>query len=76
MANPNNHWASPDGKGGWKHQREGSERASRVYDTQAEAAEAARKAAQRDGGEMFIQRPDGRIRERNTYGHDPYPPKG
>ena len=26
--------------------------------------------------EVVIHRPDGRIRDKNSYGHDPYPPKG
>ena len=28
------------------------------------------------GGEVFIHGRDGKIRERNTYGHDPFPPQG
>ena len=76
MPNKRNHRVStrPDGK--WAHQREGSQRASGLYDTQREARDVARQGAIQDGGELLVQRPNGQIRERNTYGNDPYPPKG
>ena len=32
--------------------------------------------AQNQNSELFIHRPNGKIREANTYGKDPYPPKG
>ncbi|RUW04999.1 DUF2188 domain-containing protein, partial [Mesorhizobium sp. M1A.F.Ca.IN.020.06.1.1] len=36
----------------------------------------ARELARNQGSEMFIHGENGRIRERNTYGNDPFPPKG
>ena len=30
----------------------------------------------RERGEVVIHRPDGRIRDSNSYGNDPFPPKG
>ena len=60
----------------WAVVREGAERDSSHHDTQADATEAARQIAQREGVELFIHRPNGRIRDRDTYGHDPYPPRG
>ena len=47
-----------------------------VLAAQAEAIAAARETAIRQGSEMLIHGEDGRIRERNTYGKDPFPPKG
>jgi hypothetical protein len=47
-----------------------------THDTQAQATEAARNTAIREGGEVIIHRPDGRIRDSNSYGNDPFPPKG
>ena len=47
-----------------------------VHGTQREAIAAARETAMRQGSEMLIHGENGRIRERNTYGRDPYPPKG
>lgn len=62
--------------GRWADKREGSERASSLHDTQAEATEAAREAAARQGTEVYIHGRNGRIREANSYGNDPFPPKG
>lgn len=62
--------------GRWADKREGNERASSLHDTQAEAAEAAREAAVRQGTEVYIHGRDGRIREANSYGNDPFPPAG
>lgn len=61
---------------GWAVIREGSDRASSVHPTQAEAERAGREAARRDETEFFLHGRDGRIRERDSYGHDPYPPRG
>lgn len=61
---------------GWAVKGAGNRRASSVYGTQREAIAAARDAATRQGSEMLIHGENGRIRERNTYGDDPYPPKG
>lgn len=48
--------------------------------TQAEAVEIARRIAQTNQSELIVHRAQGegrgQIRERNTYGDDPYPPKG
>ena len=49
---------------------------TRSFDTQREAIEAARKIARKQGTELYIHGKDGRIRERDSYGRDPYPPKG
>ncbi len=61
---------------GWAVRGAGNSRASSVHDTQPEAIGAAPYAARRQGSEMLIHGENGRIRERNTYGKDPYPPKG
>jgi LAS superfamily LD-carboxypeptidase LdcB len=60
----------------WAWRREESERVSGLADTQAQAIEQARPAAQRDGVELLIHGRDSRIRERDSHGHDPYPPRG
>lgn len=44
--------------------------------TQSEAIEIARSIAQNQGSELFVHNRHGQIRERNTYGDDPHPPKG
>lgn len=61
---------------GWAVKGAGNSRASSIHGTQRAAIIAAREAAMRQGSEMLVHSEDGRIRERNTYGKDPYPPKG
>ena len=61
---------------GWAVRGAGAERATRIFDTQAEAIQSARSTAINQRSEMFIHRANGQIRERNSYGNDPYPPKG
>ncbi|RCN57195.1 DUF2188 domain-containing protein [Acidiferrobacter thiooxydans] len=47
-----------------------------MHDTQREAIDCARDIAINPQNEILIQGRDGRIRERNGYGDDPFPPKG
>lgn len=49
---------------------------TRRYDTQREAIEAASEIARKQRTEVYVHGRDGRIRERNSYGNDPFPPKG
>ncbi len=60
---------------GWQVKREGAERASSVHRTQEEARNAAIPAAKRDGVEVVIHDRQGRIRDSDSYGNDPNPPK-
>ena len=61
---------------GWAVRGAGNGRVTRTAETQAQAIEIARSIAQNQGSEMIIHRPNGQIRERNSYGNDPFPPKG
>jgi hypothetical protein len=61
---------------GWAARREGAARVGSVHGTQSSAADAARSTALREGGEVIIHRPNGRIRDSNSYGNDPFPPRG
>lgn len=61
-------------EGGWANRREGSDRASGRFPTQREAEDAAREIARREGGEVFIHDRGGKIRDRDSYGNDPFPP--
>ncbi len=72
---PNQIWISPREDGRWEVQRAGSDKPSRVTNTQSEAITVGREQAQNTGGELIIQRPDGRIRSSDSYGKDPFPPK-
>jgi uncharacterized protein YdaT len=63
-------------KDGWAVKGEGNQRATSVHDTQQQAFDVARQIARNQQSELVIHRPDGRIRDKNSYGHDPFPPKG
>ncbi len=60
---------------GWAVRREGADRASGVYDTQKRAQDATRPQAKRDRVEVVTHGRDGRIRDSDSYGNDPHPPK-
>ena len=76
MPNKKNYWTQqrPDGK--WESKREGATRASKVTDVQADAWSHSKQKAKEAKGEAFLKGRNGKIRERNTYGNDPHPPKG
>lgn len=60
----------------WAVQGAGNGEVTKVTDTQAEAIKAGRKIAKQQKTELFIHGRDGRIRERDSYGSDPFPPRG
>jgi len=60
---------------GWAVKKEGAERASSIHRTQAAAIKAATPKARNTGGDVIIQGRDGKIRDRDSYGNDPCPPK-
>lgn len=62
--------------GQWGIKKDGSERISESFKTQKKAIKKGRSIARRDKTELFIHGRDGQIRERDSYGNDPYPPKG
>lgn len=70
-----NYWAGPN-EGGWQVKGAGNSKATSVHGTQAEAWNEARRLARGSDGEAFLQGQDGQIRARNSYGNDPFPPKG
>jgi hypothetical protein len=59
----------------WAVKREGAEKAGSVHDTQKEAIDVARDRAIRDRGEVVIHDRHGQIRDKDSYGNDPCPPK-
>ena len=61
---------------GWAVKKAGASKDTRVFDKQSQAINFAKEVAKNNKSELFIHSKDGRIRERNTYGKDPNPPKG
>jgi uncharacterized protein YdaT len=74
MTKRNQHVVPHDG--GWAVKGAGSARATVVVDTQKEAIDRARDIARNQGTELLVHSRDGRIRERDSHGSDPFPPKG
>lgn len=62
--------------GGWAVRGAGNGRATSVHDTQRDAIDAARGIAQNQHSELLIHGRNGQIRDRDSYGSDPFPPKG
>lgn len=61
---------------GWAVKGAGNERATKIVGTQNDAISIARGIAINQGSELIIHGKNGRIREKNSYGNDSYPPKG
>ena len=60
---------------GWAAKREGASRAGSVHPTQQRAITAATKTARRERTEVVIHNRRGQIRDSDSYGRDPFPPR-
>jgi hypothetical protein len=65
----------PHRGGGWATRREGADRVGSRHETQESAIEAGRNRARREHTELFIHGRNGRIRDRDSFGNDPFPPR-
>jgi uncharacterized protein YdaT len=73
MSKKNVHVVPRDG--GWAVQKEGNQRASKVTTTQKEAIGVGREMAKNERSELVVHGQDGRIRQKDSFGNDPNPPK-
>ncbi len=71
-----NQHVTPHRDGGWQVKGAGNDRATVRRNTQAEAIARATEIARNQQSEVVIHRENGQIRDKNSYGNDPYPPKG
>ncbi len=62
-------------KDGWATKKEGAQRVGTTTDTQKQAIERARDQAKREKVEVVIHGRDNKIRDSDSYGNDPNPPK-
>lgn len=60
---------------GWQVKGAGNSKATAVVDTQAEAIKIAKEIAKNQESEVVIHGTDGKIRDKDSYGNDPNPPK-
>lgn len=61
---------------GWGVRKEGVSRLNATSTTQKGAIAKGRSMAINNRAELLIHGENGRIRERSSYGNDPFPPKG
>jgi len=62
--------------GRWAVRTDGSERATSLHESKADAIARAREVAKQRRTELVIKNKDGTIAERNRYGLDSLPPPG
>ena len=60
---------------GWATRKEGASRAGSISNTQKEAQQKARQQAKREKVEVVTHGRNGKIRDSDSYGNDPFPPK-
>ena len=73
MAKKNQHVVPKDD--GWAVRGERNQHATSIHPTQEAARRAAVEIAKNQQSEVLIHGQDGKIRARETYGKDPFPPR-
>jgi hypothetical protein len=74
MASKNIHVVPHNGT--WAVRSQGNQRVATTAPTQEAARLIARDLTIQRAGEVYIHRPDGRIRDRSSYGNDPVSSRG
>ena len=70
-----NQWVSPRDKGKWAVHGEGNAKDTKIFDTQKAAQDYAIDIAKNQKSEVIVQGKDGKIRSKDSYGNDPFPPR-
>ena len=73
MANKPQHIVPVNGD--WGIRGAGNSKLTEIFDTQAQAIRASKGIAQNQEAELIIHGRDGKIRARESYGNDPFPPR-
>ena len=71
-----NQHVTPRPDGLWQVKGAGNSRATAVTKTQGEAIKIGKNIAINQGSELIIHGENGKIRSKNSYGNDPFPPRG
>ncbi|PUB90118.1 MAG: hypothetical protein DBP01_08570 [gamma proteobacterium symbiont of Ctena orbiculata] len=74
MAGKNQHVVKREN--GWGVRGEGNSKDTSQHRTQEEARQAAVEIAKNQKSEVLIHGRNGKIRDRDSYGNDPFPPEG
>ena len=73
----NSHHVVPNSdRGGWDVKKSGASRASRHFDTKAEAERSGREISRNQKTEFVIHSKNGKIQRSDSHGNDPHPPRG
>lgn len=70
-----NQWVSPASNGKWKVHGEGNSKATKVFDNKSQAVEFGKGIAKNQQSELIVQKKDGKIQAKDSYGNDPLPPR-
>lgn len=69
-----NQWVSPrDDK--WGVHGEGNQRDTKIFDNKSDAVSYAREIAKRQRSELIVQKKNGKIQSKDSFGNDPCPPR-
>lgn len=71
-----NQHVTPHPAGGWQVKGEGNSKATVRTSTQKEAIDRARAISRNQESELVIHRLNGMIRDKDSHGRDPFPPRG
>ena len=69
-----NQWVSPS-NGQWKVQGAGNLKATKLFNNKSDAIAFGKSIAKNQRSELIIQKSNGRIQSKDSYGNDPFPPK-
>lgn len=70
-----NQWISPRDDGKWAVRGEGNTKDTKLFNTKSEAVALGKQIATNQQSELIIQKGNGRISSKDSYGNDPCPPK-
>ncbi|MBO5569820.1 MAG: DUF2188 domain-containing protein [Clostridia bacterium] len=71
-----NQHVTPHPAGGWQIKGAGNSKATIRTSTQAKAIDIAKGIAKNQHSEVLIHGRNGQIRAKDSYGNDPFPPRG
>lgn len=71
MANPSQVSVEPRPDGRWAVQKDGTKRASKLFDRKTDAVARARAQAKRERAELVVKDRDGAIQSKDSHGRDP-----
>lgn len=63
-------------EGGWQVKGEGNSRATVVTNTKQQSVDIAREISRNQQSELVIHNRNGQIGQKDSHGHDPFPPRG